>query len=451
MANLYQRPNSPFWWMRFQVKGKAYYESTGLQATQKNEGKARALLNHRVQEVKNPASIEGLTTRILERIHELPHEKQNTKRREVAKRILGDMTTRILITDAWVAWRDDPEAEKTADERTLGMYEGRCRSFTAWLGEEHPSVKYVHEVTRHMAKGYATYLKSHKDISGSNSGIHVSLSTFRTHINQLKAMFRAFEKAGSATENVFDRISTKKTDADSKRDLTQEEIEIVLSNAQGKGNLLPWLLIGLYTGLRMGDVVTLRWSEVDLKRQVIERLPLKRRNARDKEKATVRIPMHPEIDQVLTILHKAAPRESEYVFPEDAATYQRDRSTTSTTVQAHLIECGIDTHKKGTGWQIVRDDNGMPVRQASGKVKLVYTGARGKTIVGFHSLRHSFVSLCAARNVPEVAMMELVGHGSPSMTRHYSHAGEETKRKAVMSIPTMSYGKKALAPTGVKE
>ncbi len=59
--------------------------------------------------------------------------------------------------------------------------------------------------------------------------------------------------------------------------------------------------------------------------------------------------------------------------------------------------------------------------------------------VGFHSLRHSFVSLCAANRVPQVAIMELVGHGSPAMTALYSHAGDEQKLKAITALPTVSF------------
>ena len=59
--------------------------------------------------------------------------------------------------------------------------------------------------------------------------------------------------------------------------------------------------------------------------------------------------------------------------------------------------------------------------------------------VGFHSLRHSFVPLCAANRVPQVAVMELVGHGSPAMNRLYSHAGDEQKIKAIAALPAIDF------------
>ena len=40
---------------------------------------------------------------------------------------------------------------------------------------------------------------------------------------------------------------------------------------------------------------------------------------------------------------------------------------------------------------------------------------------GFHSLRHSYVSLSAAAGVPVHVVQSVVGHGSPEMTRRYLH------------------------------
>ena len=86
-------------------------------------------------------------------------------------------------------------------------------------------------------------------------------------------------------------------------------------------------------------------------------------------------------------------------------------------IQNYFESCGIQTKEK--------PENGHRRRMI--------------TRVGFHSLRHSFVSLCAANNVPQVAIMELVGHGSPAMTRLYSHAGSEEKAKAIAALPELSF------------
>ena len=55
--------------------------------------------------------------------------------------------------------------------------------------------------------------------------------------------------------------------------------------------------------------------------------------------------------------------------------------------------------------------------------------------VGFHSLRHSFVSLCAKAKTPLHIIQKIVGHSSPAMTDHYTHSDAEQKRDAITALP----------------
>ena len=108
---------------------------------------------------------------------------------------------------------------------------------------------------------------------------------------------------------------------------------------------------------------------------------------------------------------------SPYVFPKERNDYLKDTGTISRRIQKFFTKCGIATTKKPEN------------------------GHRHRAIVevGFHSLRHSFVSLCAANRVPQVAIMELVGHSSPAMTRLYSHSGDEQKVKAIAGLPSIKF------------
>ena len=144
--------------------------------------------------------------------------------------------------------------------------------------------------------------------------------------------------------------------------LTPGELRKVCQAATG--SLRYMIGLGLYTGMRLGDVVTLRWDAVHADQGSIEITPMKTRRLNKK----VRLPIHP------------------------------------------VLERPANEHRKRA---IVR--------------------------VGFHSLRHSFVSLCAAHRVPQVAIMELVGHGSPAMTALYSHAGDEQKAKAIAALPAFAF------------
>lgn len=58
---------------------------------------------------------------------------------------------------------------------------------------------------------------------------------------------------------------------------------------------------------------------------------------------------------------------------------------------------------------------------------------------GLHSFRHTFVSFCANAGVPLAVVSEIVGHGNPAMTRHYSHISIESKQTAISSLPQLSH------------
>ena len=59
---------------------------------------------------------------------------------------------------------------------------------------------------------------------------------------------------------------------------------------------------------------------------------------------------------------------------------------------------------------------------------------RKSTVYGFHSFRHSFVTLCAANGIPMNVVMELVGHRSAMVHEIYQHASAEQKIKAINVI-----------------
>src|SRR5262249_14742928 len=149
-----------------------------------------------------------------------------------------------------------------------------------------------------------------------------------------------------------------------------------------------------------GDCATLRWAEADLARNLIRRVPNKvaRRNPKP-----VIVPLHPVLRAVLA--ESPAQRRSEYVLPEIAATYFRNRRALIKGIQKHFQKCGIRTQAPANG-------SGDQNR----KLAVVE--------VGFHSLRHTFVSLCRESNAPLAVVESIVGHSSPAMTRHYTHVGE---------------------------
>ena len=313
----------------------------------------------------------------------------------------------LTLRQAWSAYLATPNRPDTGP-RTLDQYEGKFNRFMTWMEREHPETKAMRNVTEEHAEAYAS------DLAAS----HVVSATYNQHVSLLKLTWRVLRKKAKLDRNPWVDITAKRIVTNGKRELTIEELRAVCAAATGA--MRPLFALGLYTGMRLGDCATLRWGETDLVRGIIRRVPNKtaRRNPKP-----VLVPIHPTLRAMLTELHDTHQR-GEYVLPGMAATYRDHNTVLGKTIQKHFVSCGIQTQRPGTG-------------------------QRASCEVGFHSLRHSFVSLCRAANAPLSVVESLVGHNSPAMTRHYTHTGEAAAIDAVSGLPViLGKAPKALpAPT----
>lgn len=416
MATLQKKKGRKFWYARFQIDGHRYEVSTGQ--TKKSE--AEKELPRLIAEKHQESSADSLFQAMVERIEQLPAESSDEKRHELAARLLQGLGSKLKIADAWKSWLKNPKKRNPAPN-TINAYQGRWDAFAQWVREKHGKVVYVHEVTPAVAEAYASHLWAQD----------VSPSTYNLHVNFLRSMFRVLRTQAGLQANVWDDLPHMELETNSRRALTAAELATIFKNTDG--DLLYMFAIGLYTGMRLGDVVTLRWAEVDLKGGHIEHKPMKTR----RKNKTVRLPIHPVLEAMLKELKRKRKKDDQYLFPAEAARYAVDRSAISKCIQRHLAKCGIRLYKQGTGRKAYDEAVAKAANKKKGKDVPEPELRRAVIEVGFHSLRHSFVSLCAANKVPQVAIMELVGHGSPAMTRLYSHAGDEQKAKAIAALPAV--------------
>jgi integrase len=302
----------------------------------------------------------------------------------------------LPITQAWSAFLASATRPDTGGE-TLYQYECQWSRFAEWMRENHPDLTTLALVTPETAAEYAASLRI------------LSANTFNKHMNLLTLVFNTVKKEARLTVNVWEGIHRKMLAVNSRRELTVDELRRVCATASGE--LRTLIAVGVYTGMRLGDAATLRWCEVDLARNKILRVPSK--TARHRPNGVLHIPIHPALASTLSGL--PAENRGEYVMPETAALYAKRIDAVTDLIQAHFKKNGIPVHRPGTG---------------TGKVRAVIE-------VGFHSLRHSFVSLCRASNVPLSIVESLVGHSNPMMTRAYTHTSEAAASLAVNGLPAL--------------
>jgi integrase len=329
---------------------------------------------------------------------------------KVAEAKAGELT----VAGAWEKYlvaSNRPDSGKG----TLGHYAGQWQRFVDWMVEEHPDTPALRGVTSEMADAYAVDLAA-----------VCSASTFNKHIALLTLVCRVLAKSAMMTVNPFSEVRRKRAVQHGRRELTVEELRRVCTDATGEMRTL--LAVGTYTGLRLGDCATLNWSECDLVRGLIRRIPNKtaRRTPRP-----VLVPIHGALAAILAETPEKARRG--YVLPEFAEMYQRDAALVTNRIQKHLMACGVRTQAEGTGFVMVKGENG--------KEKPKHSGKRAIVEVGFHSLRHTFVSLCREAGAPLSVVESIVGHSSPAMTRHYTHTGEAAARSAIAMLPGLTADK----------
>ena len=316
------------------------------------------------------------------------------------------------IMHGWQAYLDQSNRPDSGAS-TLRQYEFQYEAFAKWFNDNHapqidkdgnPIAWELRQVTQEDADAYAGHLLK-----------KVSPATFNHHVNLLALVWKVLEKAARLSFNPWKAIGRKRFAVHSRRELTIPELQQVCEAAQGEMRLL--LALGIYCGLRLGDAACLEWGSVDMVKGIISLIPMK--TARRSQKRIV-IPIHRTLYGLLNEI--PAKRRKGFVMPETAARYRSFNSALVNDISKLLEKAGI-IPESPKGKDRVK---GAPRKAAE---------------VGFHSLRHTFVSLCAAGGVSQSVVQSLVGHGSPAMTAHYTHIGIETAQNAVALLPDVTHTK----------
>jgi len=160
--------------------------------------------------------------------------------------------------------------------------------------------------------------------------------------------------------------------------------------------LTPIVLVALYTGLRRGELFSLRWSDWD---RVVGVLHVRGAETKDLESRAV--PLHADAREVLTTWRQiTAPADADLIFPGDDG-----------------------------------DELGA-VRKAWGGV----LKAAKITRFRFHDLRHTFASWLVMAGVDLNTVRELLGHSTIEMTLRYAHLAPGHKAAAIERLAAPSVG-----------
>ena len=232
-------------------------------------------------------------------------------------------------------------------------------------------------------------------------------------LKAVKAMFAEAHAEGYSLTNPANRLEVavktqNKSQKQTKRPFTLDEIKSIIENASDEWRSMVYF--GLYTGQRLGDLATLRWSSLNLKDNLFTIYTIKTGRKID-------IPFSETLlGHILTL--KAPKDPDAFVHPTLGESYTKSGSNALSNQFSDLLAIAglrekVSHKSKGVGRE----------------------GRRKTEAIGFHNLRVTAVSLLHEAGIPQATVQEWVGHDSEDVHRLYIKLGKEASQKASDALP----------------
>ena len=346
--------------IRWREDGKVRQEATGLTDTKKNRAAAAEMLEKKTDLARSLSR--------QQRLDLLIKEQEEVTAKIARLKALASGHAPLTLGGLVDAFRKS-KYRTDCSPAQLDRYCSRLSAFVKWAGDD---VAFA-AVDDSMAERYADVLES--KFGGAS---------YNKHRDTLSLCWAALAKSTGVDTNPWASLARKRNESHTRRALTDEEVSKILSTAEGE--MRDLILIGLHTGMRLGDCARLTWENF-----VGETVQVKTA----KTGALVAIPAK----RLLAALGRR--EKGGYVLPSIAEKVAKPHGIEllSSNVVDTFEAAGVQTSIKKDGW------------------------ARARADAGFHSLRHTFVSRATEAGIPVAIIKGLVGHASEQMTAHYAHLG----------------------------
>lgn len=277
----------------------------------------------------------------------------------------------------------------TAKERTLEKYERVCRRQLSALGECE-----MDRLTAPVLQKFVAGLTSRF----SSSTVNVAISVLRGSLRHAVLYGAAEREYTSGISRP--RVSEKKVECFSKGE--QKKIEAAV--ASGKSEKLVGVLVSLYTGLRIGELMALTWKDIDF---AAGTLSVTKSCHDDYRGGTYRKVIEPP---------------------------KTESSVRLIPLSKQLLGVLKRSKKVVGGKYVVGGDAQISVRSYQRTFELLLRKLRIPHR-GFHSLRHTFATRALECGVDVKTLSELLGHQNPTVTlKRYAHSLMDHKRLMMNKI-----------------
>lgn len=201
--------------------------------------------------------------------------------------------------------------------------------------------------------------------------------------------------------------------------LSREDIEALLDTLKGSYLYMP-VLIAVTTGLRMGEILGLRWSDIDFKKAGIIRVM----QVQKYRKGINGEPAGLETGEPKTGKSRRAVAMPEVLAEE---------------LKRHRLEQKKDRLAFGAAYRdnglVCCLEDGRPINNSTLGSVFRNTARKMGYAISFHDLRHLHATWLVASGVPLKVVSERLGHTQISITADlYSHVTAEMQKEAARKI-----------------
>jgi len=304
----------------------------------------------------------------------------------------GEALRGFSIEKWFKEWFDGKEARRS--DATGARYGQIVKEFLEHLGS-----RAKRPLNALITRDVQGFLSKRSKAGCSPTTVQLDGKIIRAALNQAR-------KEGLVSVNVADAAELPERQSVERGTFTAAEVKMLVDAAEPEWKTL--ILLGYYTGARLGDCCNMPWDAVDL---TAGTLTYRQAKAGKSAKA-VTVPLHPDLSAHLEKLASSDKAET-FISPHMAGLKPGGR------------------HGLSEGFKRIVTKAGLSLDTVQGG------GTRKISKRTFHALRHSFNSALANAGVSQELRMKLTGHKTAAINTGYTHHELETLRGAVAKLPTL--------------